>query len=165
MSPTTSLESRQQLLSGNKLDALFMSAALEQARLAQGMNEVPVGAIVAYKGEIIGQGYNRTITDQDPSAHAEVVALRVAAKRIENHRLIGSELYVTLEPCVMCAGAILHARIARVVFATPDERSGAAGSIVDVLDSPLMNHRCQVQSGILQQKSANLLKQFFADKR
>ncbi|MFT5260581.1 MAG: tRNA(adenine34) deaminase [Saprospiraceae bacterium] len=142
-----------------------MAEALQQAAAAQDIGEVPVGAVVTLNDEVIGVGHNRTIIDHDPSAHAEVVALRNAAKVLSNHRLNNCRLYVTLEPCVMCAGAILQARIEQVYFATFDARHGAAGSLVDVLNSPLMNHRCEVHSGILKDKSQQLLKDFFASKR
>lgn len=145
--------------------AHFMVAALQQARAAQALGEVPVGAVVVLDEQIIGEGHNRTIIDQDPSAHAEIVALRAAGQHLHNHRLTKCDLYVTLEPCVMCAGALLQARIRRLIFAAFDAREGAAGSRVNVLDSPLMNHRCAVHSGILKADARRLLKQFFADKR
>ncbi len=142
-----------------------MEAALEQAQIAASMGEVPVGAVVSLKGKIIGVGYNQSRLTKDPSAHAEIIALREAAQCIGNYRLNGAKLYVTLEPCVMCAGAILHARISHVIYATPDERWGAAGSVANVLQSPLLNHQCTITSGILQREAATLISQFFADKR
>lgn len=153
------------LLSGRDLDQQFMHLALQQAELAKAAGEVPVGAVVTLEGAIIGHGHNRTMTDQDPSAHAEIVALRCAAKTIGNHRLVAAKLYVTLEPCVMCAGAILQARISKVFFATTDERAGAAGSLVDVLNSPLMNHTCAVYRGVLKNQAKALLADFFVSRR
>ncbi len=158
-------ENRLRPLSGSELDASFMHLALQQAELAQNEGEVPVGAVVTLQDKVIGVGHNKTITNQDPSAHAEIVALRSAAQALGNHRLTGATLYVTLEPCVMCAGAILQARIAKLVFATPDERAGAAGSVVDVLNSPLMNHKCSVHSGVMKQEAKGLLSNFFAQRR
>ncbi len=148
-----------------KRDQDYMRLALAQADAAAILGEVPVGAVVVLDGELIGQGHNRTRMDQDPSAHAEIVALRAAAKQQGNHRLNGAQLYVSLEPCVMCAGAILQARIERVVFGAPDVRFGAAGSVADVLNSPLMNHCCAVHGGVLKASSEKKLKQFFAAKR
>ena len=142
-----------------------MTLALEQAKIAYAKGEVPVGAVVVLKGEIIGSGHNLNRTLTDPSAHAEIVALRNAAQSIGNHRLEKAHLFVTLEPCVMCAGAILHARIERLIYAAPDERWGAAGSVANVLDSPLLNHRCDIVSGIMQGEASTLLKTFFAQRR
>lgn len=142
-----------------------MQAALKQAQLAAASDEVPVGAVVELEGEIIGRGYNQNRGLNDPSAHAEILALREAAQEISNYRLIGANLYVTLEPCVMCAGAILHARIASLCYATADERWGAAGSVANVLQSPLLNHQCEISNGVMQQESAVLLRRFFASKR
>jgi len=142
-----------------------MKQALEQARAAAERGEVPVGAVVELNGEIIGSGFNLNRSLNDPSAHAEIIALRAAAQSIGNYRLNGANLYVTLEPCVMCAGAILHARIKRLVYAAPDERWGAAGSVANVLQSPLLNHRCEISSGILEPQAARLLSEFFSARR
>lgn len=146
-------------------DRAFMTAALALARRAKDAGEVPVGAVVALGGDIIGRGYNRTLAACDPSAHAEVLAIRDAARTVGNHRLSGATLYATLEPCIMCAGAIAHARIARLVFGARDERFGAAGGALNILESPLMNHRCAITAGVEADACAALLKEFFAGKR
>lgn len=143
-----------------------MARALQLAEQAQHAGEVPVGALVVRDGEVIGEGWNRPIGDHDPSAHAEIVALRDAAHRVQNYRLPGSTLYVTLEPCPMCAGAIVHARIDRVVFAASDPRAGAAGSVFDLLPSDeRFNHRVGCEGGLLAEQSADLLKGFFRARR
>lgn len=142
-----------------------MTLALEQASLAAASGEVPVGAVVELEGEVVGLGYNRNRGLHDPSAHAEIMALRAAAKKIGNHRLTGANLYVTLEPCVMCAGAMLHARIDTLVYAAADERWGAAGSVANVLQSPLLNHRCEVIAGVMKQQAVDLLQTFFSARR
>lgn len=142
-----------------------MKLALEQARIAGQAGEVPVGAVVELNGKIIGSGFNQNRSVNDPSAHAEIVALREAAQAIGNYRLIGAKLYVTLEPCVMCAGAMLHARIHELIYATSDERWGAAGSVANVLQSPLLNHHCKVTSGIMNERAASLLQEFFQVRR
>lgn len=143
----------------------YMQAALAQAKIAQSKGEVPVGAVVELDGELIGKGYNQNRMLNDPSAHAEILALREAANSIGNYRLNNANLYVSLEPCVMCAGAILHARIKRVIYAASDERWGAAGSVANVLQSPLLNHQCSVTSGLMQQEASTLIRQFFKAKR
>lgn len=142
-----------------------MQIALEQAVIAGQKGEVPVGAVVELNGEIIGTGHNQNRSLNDPSAHAEIIALRNAARHIGNYRLNGASLYVTLEPCVMCAGAILHARIKRVIYAAADERWGAAGSVANVLESPLLNHQCAITAGIAKQQAGSLLKDFFTARR
>ncbi len=142
-----------------------MMAAMLMARQAESLGEVPVGAVLVLGGEIIGSGCNRLITDTDPTAHAEMVAIRQAARRVGNYRLPGTTLYVTLEPCSMCAGAIIQARIARVVFATPDPHTGAAGSVFQILDHPGLNHRCQLESGVARDEASDLLKNFFRRRR
>ena len=142
-----------------------MREALEQARQAARLDEVPVGAVVEYKGEIIGRGFNQTIRSNDPSAHAEILAIREAARHMGNHRLRGARLFVTLEPCVMCAGAILHARIDQVIYAAADERWGAAGSVANVLQSPLLNHRCSIVAGVESEQARSLLQKFFKARR
>ncbi len=146
-------------------DAEWMQAALRLAVSAERAEEVPVGAVVVSNGKVIGEGYNRTIVDSDPAAHAEIIALRSAAQTHRNHRLPDADLYVTLEPCAMCAGAIVHARIRRVVFGAYDPKSGAAGSVINVLDHQELNHRCQVTGGVLQRECADILQRFFKNKR
>lgn len=146
-------------------DTAFMQEALALARQAEQQDEVPVGAVLVKDGAIIGRGYNRTIMDHDPSAHAEMVALRDAGLNQNNYRLPDTTLYVTLEPCVMCAGAIIHARVARVVYAATDPKTGADGSQFDVLQSSLHNHRVKVDKGILADDSAALLQAFFRQRR
>jgi len=146
-------------------DRAAMQAALSDAQSAADSGEVPVGAIVVSSGEIIGRGHNRSITDKDPSAHAEIVALRRAAAKAGNYRLPGATLYVTLEPCAMCVGAMIQARVSRVVFAAYDERSGAAGSVVDLCAVPEFNHRIEVNGGLLADEAGRLLKDFFEAQR
>lgn len=142
-----------------------MGRALELAREAAAAGEVPVGAVVVKDGAVIGEGWNRPITACDPTAHAEMVALRAAAGRIGNYRLVDTTLYVTLEPCPMCAGAMVHARIGRLVYGAPDPRTGAAGSVLDLLDHPQLNHRVAVTAGVLAEPCAELLKAFFQARR
>jgi tRNA(adenine34) deaminase len=147
-------------------DEAFMRRALELAAHARDAHaEVPVGAVLVREGAIIGEGWNRSIIGNDASAHAEIVALRDAGARENNYRLPGSTLYVTLEPCVMCAGAIVHARIARVVYAASDPKTGAAGSVFDTLISPLHNHRVDVSGGLLAEEAGNMLRAFFHARR
>ncbi len=142
-----------------------MRSAIGLANAAYRVDEVPIGAVVVLNGQIIGQGYNRTIIDCDPSAHAEVIALRSASTCQKNHRLPGASLYVTIEPCAMCAGAIIQARIDTVVFGAFDPKSGAAGSVFDILNEPALNHQSTVISGILEQECAEILKDYFRAKR
>jgi len=147
-------------------DETFMQRALELARRAEAEGEVPVGAVLVREGEIVGEGWNRPIGAQDPTAHAEIVALRDAARRVGNYRLPGTTLYVTLEPCPMCAGAIVHARVEKVVFGASDPRSGAAGSVFDLLPSDdRFNHRTAVEGGVLAESCGDLLRQFFRARR
>ncbi|APR95481.1 CRISPR-associated protein Csn1 [Pandoraea thiooxydans] len=146
-------------------DAAFMTAALEQARLAMAHGEVPVGAVVVCEGRIVATGYNCPIGGHDPSAHAEMQALRAAAQTLGNYRLPSCELYVTLEPCVMCAGAIMHARIARVVFGARDPKTGACGSVVDLFAETRLNHHAAVLGGVQEAACAQLLQSFFAQRR
>lgn len=146
-------------------DEHWMAKALAHAREAEAAGEVPVGAVLVRDGEILGHGRNRMLGSHDPSAHAEIDALRDAGRRLGNYRFPGAELYVTLEPCLMCAGAIVHARIARVVFAATDPKTGAAGSVFDVLCHERHNHRVRVESGLLADESGELLKQFFRARR
>ncbi len=142
-----------------------MLAALEQARKAQAASEVPVGAIVVQDGEIIGAGFNAPISGHDPTAHAEIRALRDAAMRLDNYRLPGCELYVTLEPCAMCVGAILHARIARLIYGTADPKTGACGSVIDLFSEPRLNHHATVTAGVMAEECSALLREFFASRR
>lgn len=142
-----------------------MREALELARLAAGAGEVPVGAVLVRGDEVIGEGWNRPIGARDPTAHAEVVALRAAAARTGNYRLVDSTLYVTLEPCPMCAGAIIHARVARVVFGATDPRTGAAGSVFNLLQSEALNHRAEVRGEVLAEECGALLRDFFRIRR
>jgi tRNA(adenine34) deaminase len=146
-------------------DAQFMREALVLAAEAAQAGEVPVGAVVVKEGKIIGRGYNRPITSSDPTAHAEIVALREAAKAEGNYRLTGCELYVTLEPCAMCVGAMVHARIARIVYGTRDPKTGACGSIVDLPGLATFNHHGRFEGGVLAQECGNVLRSFFAERR
>ena len=146
-------------------DENFMAAALELARQAANAGEVPVGAVVVCDGQIVGRGYNQPIGGHDPSAHAEIMALRDAARRLDNYRLPGCDLYVTLEPCLMCAGAMMHARIRRVVYGANDPKTGAAGSVVDVFAEARLNHHTQVDGGVLSAECGALLSGFFAQRR
>lgn len=142
-----------------------MSAAISLAQESLSIGEVPVGAVVVMDNKVIGKGFNCPIQTQDPTSHAEIRAIRSAAAALGNYRLTGTTLYVTLEPCIMCAGAILNARIERVVFAARDQCQGAAGSQLNLLDSPFMNHRCRIQSGILADQSSLMIKAFFEKRR
>jgi tRNA(adenine34) deaminase len=146
-------------------DEYFMRLALREATRALEHDDIPVGAIVVQNGEVIGSGHNERELRCDPTAHAEVIALRDAARTLGSWRVLESVLYVTLEPCAMCAGAIVLARIPRVVFGTSDPKAGAAGSVLDVLSQPSLNHRPQVQSGLLARECADLLRSFFASRR
>jgi tRNA(adenine34) deaminase len=146
-------------------DTAFMRRAIELAREAEAAGEVPVGALIVRDGEILAEGFNRPISTHDPTAHAEMVALRAAAARIDNYRLTGTTLYVTLEPCAMCAGAMVHARVARLVYAASDPRAGAAGSVFNVVQSPALNHRLEVVAGVLAEECGTLLRNFFVARR
>ncbi len=146
-------------------DAAWMELALEQARLAAAAGEVPVGALVIKDGEIIGSGHNRNLLDNDPTAHAEIVALRQAAARLGNHRLVGCVMVATIEPCSMCAGALIHARIARLVYGASDPKAGAAGSTVQVINHPRLNHNMEVTAGVLAGRCSEILQEFFRRKR
>jgi tRNA(adenine34) deaminase len=142
-----------------------MQAALSEAHDAAQAGEVPIGAVIVREGEIIARGQNRVLRDLDPTAHSEVVALRAAATALGNYRLNGCTLYVTLEPCAMCAGAMIHARLDRLVFAAADPKAGAAGSVLSVLNHPQLNHQMQVEQGTLGEESSELLKNFFRERR
>ncbi|HXE80088.1 MAG TPA: tRNA adenosine(34) deaminase TadA [Vicinamibacterales bacterium] len=146
-------------------DEALMHEALVEARRAEEAGEVPVGAVVVLDGEIVGRGFNRPIGTVDPTAHAEVVALREAAARVGNYRLTGAELYVTVEPCLMCVGAAIHARVGRVIYGAPEPRAGALGSAIDALAVPGLNHRFEVTSGILATECGALIQEFFRARR
>lgn len=146
-------------------DEDYMRAALEQARQAGACDEVPVGAVVVLEGEIVGRGFNQPIGRHDPTAHAEIMALRDAAARLGNYRLPGCVLYVTLEPCVMCSGAIMHARIARVVYGARDPKTGAAGSVLDLFAETRLNHHASIEGGLLADDCGRMLSSFFAARR
>jgi tRNA(adenine34) deaminase len=146
-------------------DQEAMQAALTEARLAGEAGEVPIGAVVVRDRAIVATGQNRVLRDVDPTAHAEIAALRAAAQAIGNYRLNGCTLYVTLEPCAMCAGAMIHARLERLVFAATDPKAGAAGSVLAVLNHPQLNHQMDVEQGILSDESADLLRSFFRERR
>ncbi len=146
-------------------DEYWMRRALALAERARADGEVPVGAALVMDGDCIGEGWNRPISTSDPTAHAELMALRAGAARRQNYRLPGATLYVTLEPCAMCAGAIILARLKRLVYATADPRSGAAGSVFNILQSAQLNHRVELASGVLEQEAASLLQTFFRERR
>ncbi len=146
-------------------DERWMRLALEQAAQAATLGEVPVGAVAVHEGRVIGAGFNRKEADQDPTAHAEMIALRQAADHLGNWRLIGVTLYVTLEPCPMCAGAMIQGRLERLVYGAPDTRFGADGTIIDVLGEPRFNHRVAITSGVLEDEAAALLQGFFRSLR
>ena len=146
-------------------DLESIEAALREARSASEAGEVPIGAVVVQEGAIVARGQNRVLRDHDPTAHAEIVAMRAAALALGNYRLNGCTLYVTLEPCAMCAGAMIHARLDRLVYAAADPKAGAAGSVLSVLNHPRLNHLMQVEQGILAEESAELLRSFFRDRR
>lgn len=146
-------------------DKHCMNLALEAAERAQALGEVPVGAVVARGDEVLAVAANALITDSDPTAHAEVLALRQAAAAVGNYRLPGCSLYVTLEPCTMCCGALIHARIDRLVFATPEPKAGAVVSTVRVLDNPDLNHRVSIEQGLEQERASSLLRDFFRARR
>jgi len=147
------------------LDATFMQRAIELAREAEAAGEVPVGAVIVRDGQIIAEGWNRPIGAQDPTAHAEMVALRAAAATSDSYRLTGTTLYVTLEPCAMCAGAMVHARVQRLVFAATDPRAGAAGSVFNIVQHATLNHRIDCTSGVLADECSTMLREFFAARR
>ncbi|MBW4027559.1 MAG: tRNA adenosine(34) deaminase TadA [Acidobacteria bacterium] len=143
----------------------YMQAALEEAHAAASAGEVPVGAVVVLNGEIIARGQNRVLRDYDPTAHAEIVAMREAGKILGNYRLLGCELYVTLEPCSMCAGAMVHARLGRLVYAAPDPKAGAAGSVLEVLNHPRLNHQMEIIAGVMAEECGGVLRDFFRQRR
>ena len=146
-------------------DTRYMDLALAEAEKAESAGEVPVGAIIVFNDAVIGSGFNQPISAHDATAHAEIIALRKAGDAIGNYRLSGVTMYCTVEPCMMCAGAMIHARIARLVFGTPDPKAGSAGSIYNVLTDPRMNHRVEVVSGIREDECSALLRTFFSRRR
>jgi tRNA(adenine34) deaminase len=146
-------------------DEVWMEEALRAARRALEAGEIPVGAVVVCDGTIVGRGRNRNIADSDPTAHAEIIALREAGANIGNHRLGGCELFATIEPCAMCAGALVHARIRRLIYGADDPKAGAVRSVMQVLNHPQLNHRVDVRSGVLAGRSAELLQEFFRQRR
>ncbi len=148
-----------------ELDRQFMQQALDQAKLAAIAGEVPVGAVLVRGGKVISTGFNKPITNSDPSAHAEMMAIRAAAQDEANYRLPGTTLYVTLEPCTMCAGAMLHARVDRVVFGASDPKTGAAGSVLNVFSEKQINHQTQVEGGIMGDECGQVLRDFFKERR
>jgi tRNA(adenine34) deaminase len=150
---------------GSPADERAMRIAIDQARNAALVGEVPVGAVIMRDGQVIATGYNRPITEHDPTAHAEIVALRHAATLLANYRLPECELYVTLEPCAMCAMAVMHARLKRVVFGAPDPKTGAAGSVADLFANRQLNHHTRIESGLLADECGQLLRDFFAERR
>ncbi len=153
----------QQLTTGS--DELWMEEALRAAQRALEAGEVPVGAVVVCNGEIVGRGWNRNITDSDPTAHAEIVALREAGAAVGNHRLGECELFATIEPCAMCAGALVHARIKRLIYGADDPKAGAVQTVMQVLNHPQLNHRTEVRGGVLAGRCAELLQMFFKSRR
>lgn len=142
-----------------------MEMALSLAARARDLDEVPIGAVVVRHNEVIGEGFNQTLTLNDPSAHAEIIALRNAATKIQNHRLVDACLYVTIEPCTMCAGALIHARISRLVYGAKEPRAGAIESSIQVLDNPSLNHKLEVTSGICEAATGKMMSLFFQSKR
>jgi tRNA(adenine34) deaminase len=146
-------------------DELWMEEALRAAQRAQEAGEVPVGAVVVCEGRVIGRGWNRNLGDSDPTAHAEIVALREAAAAVGNHRLADCDLFTTIEPCPMCAGALVHARIKRLVYGADDPKAGAVQSVMQVLNHPQLNHRVEVRGGVLAGRCAELLQRFFKNRR
>lgn len=156
---------RKPMIIDRSRDEHFMQLALEQAKLGALRGEVPVGAVVVHEGEVVGSGFNCPISTSDPSAHAEMVAIRAAAARLDNYRLPGSTLYVTLEPCSMCAGLIVHSRIARVVFGTTEPKAGVAVSRGQFFQQDFLNHRVLIEGGVLAQDCSQLLTEFFRARR
>jgi tRNA(adenine34) deaminase len=152
-------------LEQTQIDARFMSRALELARSAEAAGEVPVGAVIVKDGVIVGEGWNRPISTHDPSAHAEMIAMRSAAQILQNYRVLDTTLYVTLEPCAMCASAMVHARVKRLVFAATDPRAGAAGSIFNIVQHSALNHRLEVTGGLMAEECGGELRRFFAARR
>lgn len=149
----------------NRSDELWMEEALREARRAEASGEVPVGAVVVADGRIVARAGNRNLADNDPTAHAEILALKQAGDAVGNHRLLQCEMFVTIEPCAMCAGAIIHARLRRLVYGADDPKAGAAGSVMEVLNHPRLNHRLEITRGVLAARCMDLLQDFFRRKR
>lgn len=147
------------------IDAHWMRRAIQLAQAAQDAGEVPVGAVIVRDGNLLAEGWNRPISTSDPTAHAEMIALRLAAQTIGNYRLLDTTLYVTLEPCAMCASAMVHARVKRLVYAATDPRAGAAGSVFNIVQHPVLNHRLEMTTGVLAEECGTLLRSFFAARR
>ena len=147
------------------IDQEWMQHAFQLAKRSEAHDEVPVGAIVVHKNKIIGEGWNQSISSHDPTAHAEIIALRDAGDKISNYRLTESTMYVTLEPCVMCAGAIVHARVAKLVYAVEDDKTGACGSVFNITQADKLNHRVKIEKGILEKECQTLIQDFFKEKR
>ncbi len=162
--PTSENSTTENPMTENE-DRRFMAAALEEARAAAERGEVPVGAVVVAGGAIVARAGNRTIADCDPTAHAEIIALREAAAAVGNYRLVNATIYVTIEPCAMCAGAMIQARVARLVYGAEDPKAGAVRSCFSVLDHPKLNHRVEVTPGVLEEEAAAVLREFFAARR
>ena len=146
-------------------DSTWMREAIAEARAAAEAGEVPIGAVLVHAGEIIARGQNRVLRDTDPTAHAEIVAMRAAARILNNYRLLDCDLFVTLEPCAMCAGAMIHARVARLVYAAADPKAGAVTSVLQVLNHPRLNHQMAVESGLMGDEAGELLREFFRERR
>src|SRR5438270_7321554 len=146
-------------------DEKIMRIALEEAALAETHGEVPVGAVLVKAGEVIARGHNRNLLDNDPSGHAEMVVMREAAQKLKNHRLGGCELFVTMEPCAMCAGAIVHARLARLVYGADDPKAGAVASVLQVVNHPKLNHQTEVKAGVLAKECGDMVRNFFRKRR
>lgn len=159
------MKPRQEQAGTDRSDELFMDEALRAAQRALEIGEVPVGAVVVCDGRVIASGWNRNLADNDPTAHAEIIALREAGAIIGNHRLGDCELFATIEPCAMCAGALVHARVKRLVYGAADPKAGAVQSVMQVLNHPQLNHRMDVKGGVLAGRSAELLQVFFRDRR
>jgi tRNA(adenine34) deaminase len=149
----------------SSIDARFMARALELARAAEAAGEVPVGAVIVKEGAIVAEGWNRPISAHDPTAHAEIVAMRAAAQTLQSYRLLDTTLYVTLEPCAMCAGAMVHARVKRLVFAALDPRAGAAGSVFNIVQHAALNHRLEITGGVMAEECSAELRKFFIARR
>jgi tRNA(adenine34) deaminase len=147
------------------MDDIWMEEALRAAQEALGMGEVPVGAVVVLDNKVVGRGWNRNLRESDPSAHAEIVALRNAGATIGNHRLVGCELFATIEPCAMCAGAMIHSRLKRLIYGADDPKAGAVHSVMQVLNHPQLNHKMEVRGGVLADRCADLLQEFFKSRR
>ena len=146
-------------------DELYLRQAIDQAFAAAEAGEVPIGAVMVHAGAVIARGQNRVLRDMDPTAHAEIVAMREAAKLLGNYRLLDCELYVTLEPCAMCAGAMIHARLGRLIYGAPDPKAGAAGSVLEVLNHPRLNHQMEITSEVLAEECGEMLREFFRQRR